>query len=415
MKDFIFVFILFSNLSYSQIIPSFQGVHSHNTTSESMSTYALDFANNDNCTNNCTGSFYGEINWSDMSEYTVSMWVKSGEDNPSEWRAFFNTSSTSRKGFQMDSGGSSNYRMHATAAGGSSPSFGANSLTTSWVHLAIVAGNSETKLYYNGDLVSTNSWIESYWDQIEIGRNRNVDRPGNYFIDEIRVWDVAVTQANIRSWMHKPISDSHPNYSDLEVYFQMNSNSISGGNTLLDISGNDNNATLYNVSGIETLSSNVPLSDLSSSYQNDVEGIWTSTGTSSSDGSDGLSMVVSPALSDQFAVFGNNNTSSTSTSGLPSGTAVRSARIWQVDKYGTVSADINFNLSEVIGANPSSVGGSSNYKLLYRVGTSGGFLVEATASAVSSAGDIASSVVTFSGVTLKDGYYAIAATQSGNL
>lgn len=47
MKDFIFVFILFSNLSYSQIIPSFQGVHSHNTTSESMSTYALDFANND--------------------------------------------------------------------------------------------------------------------------------------------------------------------------------------------------------------------------------------------------------------------------------------------------------------------------------------------------------------------------------
>ena len=84
---------------------------------------------------------------------------------------------------------------------------------------AVVAGSSQTKLYYNGALVSTNNWVETDWNQIEIGRNRNQDRPGNYFVDEIRVWDVALSQSNIQSWMHKPLSSSHPNYTDLEVYF----------------------------------------------------------------------------------------------------------------------------------------------------------------------------------------------------
>ena len=43
------------------------------------------------------------------------------------------------------------------------------------------------------------------------------------------------------------------------LHFQMNSNSISGGNTLVDMSGKNNDATLYNVSGIQTSSSNVPV------------------------------------------------------------------------------------------------------------------------------------------------------------
>ena len=96
--------------------------------------------------------------------------------------------------------------------------------------------------------------IPGTWSEIEIGRNRNRDKPGNYYLDEVRVWDAAISQANIQAWMHKTLSSSHPNYSDLQVYFQMNSNSISG-TTLLDASTNGNNATMYNSSGINTSSS----------------------------------------------------------------------------------------------------------------------------------------------------------------
>ena len=133
------------------------------------------------------------------------------------------------------------------------------------------------------------------------------------------------------------------------------------------------------------------------------------SGTSTSQASNGLTMSVSSTLSEEnFAVFGNNNTSNTSTSDLPSGAVIRSARIWQVDKSGTVSANIIIDISDATGNSPT-VGDATNYKLLHRIGTSGNFIIAATGGSVS--GDN----ITFSGVTVNKGFYVIAATESSNL
>jgi hypothetical protein len=403
--------ILFSQISYSQIIPSFQGVYDKKSSSDG-STYVLDFDNDDTCTSNCTNSFYGEIGWNtNMSSYTVSIWVKSGSSNPGTWRGFFNCYSSSSDGFQLDSDGSGRYRFLAKV---NNATFGNNSITTTWNHLAVTADGSQTKLYYNGNLVSTNSWVENTWNQIEIGRNRNTDRPGDYFIDEVRVWNTDLTQSQIQAWMHKTLDTSHDNYSNstsdnLKVYFQMSSSSISG-TTLSDQSANDNDATLYNAGAVELISSYVPISDLNSSYETNVEAIWSATGAnSSSDASNGLTMSVSSTLSEEnFAVFGNNNTSNTSTSDLPSGTVIRSARIWQMDKSGTVSASVIIDISDATGNSPT-VGAATNYKLLHRIGTSGNF------TSVATGGSVSSDNITFSGVTIHKGFYVIAATESSNL
>jgi len=403
--------ILFSQISYSQIIPSFQGIYNKPSSSDG-STYVLDFDNDDNCTSNCTNSFYGEISWNtNMSSYTVSIWVKSGSSNPGTWRGFFNCYSSSSDGFQLDSDGSGRYRFLAKV---NNATFGNNSITTTWNHLAVTADGSQTKLYYNGNLVSTNSWVENTWNQIEIGRNRNTDRPGDYFIDEVRVWNTDLTQSQIQAWMHKTLDTSHDNYSNstsdnLKVYFQMSSSSISG-TTLSDQSANDNDATLYNAGAVELISSYVPISDLNSSYETNVEAIWSATGAnSSSDASNGLTMSVSSTLSEEnFAVFGNNNTSNTSTSDLPSGTVIRSARIWQMDKSGTVSASVIIDISDATGNSPT-VGAATNYKLLHRIGTSGNF------TSVATGGSVSSDNITFSGVTIHKGFYVIAATESSNL
>ena len=409
LKIFLF-FILSANITIAQIVPSFQGIYDKKSSSGG-STYVLDFDNDDNCTSNCTNSFYGEISWNtNMSSYTVSIWVKSGSSNPGVWRGFFNCYSSSSDGFQLDSDGSGRYRFLAKVG---NATFGNNSITTTWNHLAVTADGSQTKLYYNGNLVSTNSWVENTWNQIEIGRNRNTDRPGDYFIDEVRVWNTDLTQSQIQAWMHKTLDTSHDNYSNstsdnLKVYFQMSSSSISG-TTLSDQSANDNNATLYNVGAVELVSSYVPISDLNSSYETNVEAIWSASTTSSSDASNGLTMSVSSTLSEEnFAVFGNNNTSNTSTSDLPSGTVIRSARIWQVDKSGTVSASVIIDISDATGNSPT-VGAATNYKLLHRIGTSGNFTTAATGGSVS--GDN----ITFSGVTVNKGFYVIAATESSNL
>ena len=409
LKIFLF-FILSANITIAQIVPSFQGIYDKKSSSGG-STYVLDFDNDDNCTSNCTNSFYGEISWNtNMSSYTVSIWVKSGSSNPGTWRGFFNCYSSSSDGFQLDSDGSGRYRFLAKVG---NATFGNNSITTTWNHLAVTADGSQTKLYYNGNLVSTNSWVENTWNQIEIGRNRNTDRPGDYFIDEVRVWNTDLTQSQIQAWMHKTLDTSHDNYSNstsdnLKVYFQMSSSSISG-TTLSDQSANDNNATLYNVGAVELVFSYVPISDLNSSYETNVEAIWSASTTSSSDASNGLTMSVSSTLSEEnFAVFGNNNTSNTSTSDLPSGAVIRSARIWQVDESGTVSADVAIDISDATGNSPT-VATASNYKLLHRLGTSGNFAVLATSS--SKSGD----KITFSGVTVNKGFYVIAATESSDL
>ena len=47
---------------------------------------------------------------------------------------------------------------------------------------------------------------------------------GDYFIDEVRVWNTDLTQNQIQAWMHKTLDTSHDNYSNstsdnLKVYF----------------------------------------------------------------------------------------------------------------------------------------------------------------------------------------------------
>ena len=396
------ILILVSKVN-AQFLPTSGGVHHKKSSSVSDESFVIDFNNNDNCTSSCSSSFYAEIPWSEnLSTYSVSMWVKSGETDPPNWRAFFNSHTPNSGGFQFDSNGSYSYRFLSSVG---SQTFGSNTIKTTWVHVAAVVNGTDTKLYYNGDYVATGNFVENDWNGIELGRNRNMDRPGNYYLDEVRVWGAALSESDIKAWMHKPLDDSHSSYSDLKVYFQMNKNSISG-TTLLDVSGNNNNATMYNSSGINTSSSNVPVADLISGYQNNVEAIWTSSGTSDSDISGGLSMSVSSELIEaNFVVYGNNGTQSSSSTSIL-GLAKLSDRVWQFDETGTVSADIKIDISLATNASvtPST---ASNYKLLYKSCSMCDYSIEASGSSISNTDNI-----TFSSVAIKDGFYSIGSTDN---
>lgn len=396
------ILILVSKIN-AQFLPTSVGVHHKKSSSVSDESFVIDFNNNDNCTSGCSSSFYAEVPWSEnLSTYSVSMWVKSGETDPPDWRAFFNSHTPNSGGFQIDSNGNNSYRFLSTEG---NQTFGSNTIKTTWVNVAAVVNGTDTKLYYNGNYVATGNWVESDWNGIELGRNRNMDRPGNYYLDEVRVWGAALSESDIKAWMHKPLDDSHSSYSDLKLYFQMNKNSISG-TTLLDVSGNNNNATMYNSLGINTSSSNVPVVDFISGYQNNVEAIWTSSGTSDSDISGGLSMSVSSELTEaNFVVYGNNGTQSSSLTSIL-GLAKLSDRVWQFDETGTVSADITIDISLATNASvtPST---ASNYKLLYKSCSMCDYSIEASGSSISSTDNI-----TFSSVAIKDGFYSIGSTDN---
>ena len=299
-------------------------------------------------------------------------------------------------------------------AGGPYLQQGATITSETWHHIAAVhtrsGGTSILKVYLNGQDIGGTVVNASYTPN----SNNHTLSIGSRFptsnalfqgqIDDLRIWSDARTISEIQEYMHQELVG---NESNLVAYYKMSNGT---GTSLTDNSTNSNTGYLQAMDNSDWVTSYAVIGDLGSSYKTDVEGIWSVSGTSESDASTGLTMTVSSALSaGNFAVFGNNNTNATSTADLGSvASTVRTGRIWQVDESGTVSATIKIDMSDATG-DYSTSSSASDYKLLYRSGTSGAFSDAATGSSIS--GD----VVTFNSVSLQDGYYALGSTVDNSL
>jgi len=117
-----------------------------------------------------------------------------------------------------------------------------------WQHLAFTYDGSYIRLYKNGNLVDStaaNGTITQTTQSFNLGI---LDYQGSPFhlngrLDEIRLWDVALSQNEIIGWMCTPIDLTHPNYSNLMGYWKLND----GNGTLVsDASPNSLDGTLYN-------------------------------------------------------------------------------------------------------------------------------------------------------------------------
>jgi len=117
-----------------------------------------------------------------------------------------------------------------------------------WQHLAFSYDGSNIHLYKNGVLISStpaNGVITQMSQSFNLG---TLDWNGTGFymngsLDEIRLWDITLSQNTISNWMCTPIDLTHPNYSNLMGYWKLND----GNGTLVsDASPNSLDGTLYN-------------------------------------------------------------------------------------------------------------------------------------------------------------------------
>ncbi|MGB0390671.1 MAG: LamG-like jellyroll fold domain-containing protein [Salibacteraceae bacterium] len=121
-----------------------------------------------------------------------------------------------------------------------------------WNHVAVVVTTSPSKslaFFINGVAAGT-----STSSTITIGNGSSgalyLGSQGsgcacNYFdgsMDEVRLWNDALTQTEIQTWMCKKVTSSHTSYSDLGAYYKMDASS---GTSLTD-SENSNTGTLIN-------------------------------------------------------------------------------------------------------------------------------------------------------------------------
>jgi len=211
---------------------------------------------------------------------------------------------------------------------GTSPSY---YTTGEWYHISGTYDGANMNFYINGELISTTSatgTIQSYNTGVEIGKLRNFNSytPGEF--DELRIWNKAFTQAEIRSNMTKKITSSHPNYANLVAYYNADSGS---GSTLVDQSSYTNNGTLYNSPTWQT--SSAPLGD-ENIYLTTVSN-GSSLNLVHSDGSD-LTVNVTGGTAESLFIYNVNEEPNVTT--LPLGLdQLSQTNYWGIKSFGSSS------------------------------------------------------------------------------
>jgi len=365
-------------------------------TAQSLGGNALDFDGSNDFIQVASGPII-----STSSNSTISAWVKVPSIDANTHTIYSEGTSSNVFCLRLDSSGKAAFLIHANSSW--NVARGSSTLSAGkWYHVAATlhATNGMT-VYVNGDVDATNPNTSPTNSgtilEVEIGQNTVSGERFLGTIDEVRVWNKALTQTEIRALMHYQINSGS---SGLAGYWRLNASS---GTTATDETSN-NDGTLTSMDpATDWIVSTAPLRDMKPGYQTNVKAIWWDTGTSPSDASNGLWMTVGTTLvSGNSAVYGNNNISGTSTNDLASSAATqRTGRIWYVDETGAVSASVTIDIGDATDAtvSPSDFSG---YRLLYRSGLTGDF-TDVTVSGTSGSGD----QVTFSGVALQDGFYTL--------
>ena len=398
LTKLIIIFIFALNKVFSQVMPISFGIHSKKSSSQEIN-YALSFdGSNDHLTTNggtISTAWSFEV-WykKNGNQSAINLTNDKNSNNGGTWALRLGQWNNINKV------GITKYSVQDYYINNSK----ANLDIGKWEHIAWTYQNNLVTVYINGENLGTTftrgplaNGAILYWNII----GKSV-RTINGDLDEIRVWSDVRTEAEINDNMFKELNGDE---TGLVAYYKMSNGS---GTTVTDNSSNTYDGTMVNMSTDDWVTSYAPIGNLNSSYQTNVEGIWKKTGTENSEDSNGLKMSVSSELAEvNFTVFGNNNSSGTTSNNLPAGESLqkRSSREWQIDEKGTVTADLIVDISDATG-NSVSPAAASNYKLLYKSCVGCDFTVKASGS--SSSND----VITFSDIALQDGFYSIASTDA---
>ena len=94
-----------------------------------------------------------------------------------------------------------------------------------WNHCAATFDGDSLSLYLNGNLVAQAYYPGSITEtdgpyNVQIGRSYHWAEYLEGAVDEVRIWDKALTQAEINSWMYCGITDVHPHWENLKGYWK---------------------------------------------------------------------------------------------------------------------------------------------------------------------------------------------------
>ncbi|PTX60211.1 putative secreted protein (Por secretion system target) [Kordia periserrulae] len=221
-----------------------------------------------------------------LTDYTIMGWVRNpGQSSPTANRTIMGVEGQFR--FYLSGG------LLAIQEGqtGGTPRAGTGTLTD-WVHFAIVVNTSTgtARNYLNGFLIGGGGIdpLPSNTNPFRMGTFNNTSFFTGY-IDEVRIFDVALTEDQLREMVHQEIVQNGSNvrgsvipkdiedftsganvaWSSLVGYYNMSSVT---GNRIEDLTGNDNTLFMKNMSGLVPQTAPMP-------YVSVADGNWTDDAT----------------------------------------------------------------------------------------------------------------------------------------
>ena len=172
--------------------------------------------------------------------FTASVWIKPNGLQNDNAGIVFSRGGTTTSGIHIKNNNEVRYHWDGGKWGWSS---GAVAPADEWSHVALVIEPAQATIYLNGiPYVNTSSHaVEAFDNSIRIGNDANSgSRTYNGLLDEVCIWDRALSQNEVRELMHltkEGLIGTDPN---LKVYLQFNEPS----GKIYDKSGGQNHATL---------------------------------------------------------------------------------------------------------------------------------------------------------------------------
>lgn len=112
-----------------------------------------------------------------------------------------------------------------------------------WSHITATSDGINLKIYVNGELVHTRAGnitiAASNWG---LGARLNSSYPTNAYLDEVRIWNIALSESEIRANICGSLTGTE---TGLVAYYQMENGT--GSSILTDITGNGHTGTLVNM------------------------------------------------------------------------------------------------------------------------------------------------------------------------
>jgi hypothetical protein len=123
----------------------------------------------------------------------------------------------------------------------------ANEMAGQWNHWAFTknANTGSMKIYLNGNLWHSGTRKTNPIDlqSLHIGSSSNMNRSYYGNLDEFRIWDTELSEAEIADYMYSSIPSNHPSIDNLVAYYRFDEGS---GNLLNDQTGNHTGTILNN-------------------------------------------------------------------------------------------------------------------------------------------------------------------------